>query len=238
MRLRRARWDKVPWCSVSIELKAVTRQDRCFVGIALIDRRQVGWLVNGEPRSFRLEPGEHVITIYIARAANITIRSMVLISRRIVLQSRENVSLVCGRTPRAMASWNARRSAAKGQGLALYCGSIFFGGLAWLVYPSLREAIADASLRLQLGEPWLSLLYLPVRWRPGTAMLGYFGWMLFFVVVSLVQEYRLRRRPDCRSIEPYFLVKAETLEIRQTLTPVLDNCLVSLPPDCESVFSD
>jgi hypothetical protein len=45
MRLRRARWDKVPWCSVSIELKAVTRQDRCFVGIALIDRRQVGWLV-------------------------------------------------------------------------------------------------------------------------------------------------------------------------------------------------
>jgi hypothetical protein len=42
IRLRRARWDKVPWCSLSIELKAVTRQDRCFVGIALIDRRQVG----------------------------------------------------------------------------------------------------------------------------------------------------------------------------------------------------
>ena len=85
-RLRRARWDQVPWCSVSIELMAVTRQDRCFVGIALIDRRQVGWLVNGEPRSFRLEPGEHTITVYMAGSATITIRPRPMISRRFVLQ--------------------------------------------------------------------------------------------------------------------------------------------------------
>ena len=47
-RTRRARWDKVPWATLAIELSAFSRKDRCFVGIALIDCRQVGWLVNGE----------------------------------------------------------------------------------------------------------------------------------------------------------------------------------------------
>lgn len=204
---RRAKWDQVPWCSLSIELKAVTRRDRCFVGIALVDRRQIGWLVNGEPRSFRLEPGEHTITVYLARASKITMGRMAVITRRIVLQPREQVTLLCGRTPQAMALWKTLQSAAKDQRRALLGGSMFFGALGWLVYPSLRAAVADATLRLQVGQPWLSFLYLPVRWRPGTAMLGFAGWSFVFVAVVTFQGIRLMRRPEYRSLEPYFLVR-------------------------------
>jgi hypothetical protein len=206
-RLRRARWDKVPWCSLSIELMAVTRQDRCFVGIALIDRRQVGWLVNGEPRSFRLEPGEHTITVYMAGSATITIRPRPMISRRFVLQPRDNVRLVCGRTSQAMAIWKVWQSQVKSWRRALFGGSIFFAALGWLIYPSLREAVADATLRLELGQPWLSLFYLSVRSRSVTTVLGCFCWALLVVAAMMVQEFRLMKLLEHRSLEPYFLVR-------------------------------
>jgi hypothetical protein len=48
-RIRRAKWDRGPRCSLSIELTAVSRKTRCYVGVALIDRRQIGYLINGEP---------------------------------------------------------------------------------------------------------------------------------------------------------------------------------------------
>jgi hypothetical protein len=206
-RSRRARWDKVPWCSVSIELKAVTRQDRCFVGIALIDRRQVGWLVNGEPRSFRLEPGEHAITVYMAGSATITARPRPMISRRFVLQPRDNVRLVCARTSQAMAIWMVRQSHVKSWRRALFGGSIFFAALGWLIYPSLREAVANATLRLEIGQPWLSLLYLLVKSRTVTTMLGCLCWALMVVAAMMVQEFRLMKLLEYRSLEPYFLVR-------------------------------
>jgi hypothetical protein len=217
---RRSQWDKVPWCSLSIELTATVRKDRCFVGIALIDRRQVGWLVNSEPRSFRLEPGEHTITVYFAASAKITMGKMATITRRIVLQPGEQVRLLCGRTPQAMALWKAHHSEAINHKYTLLGGAIFFGLLGWLVHPSLRAAVASATLRLQLGQPWLSLIYLPVRSRPGAALFGFFAWVYFFMAVVLIQGMWLTRRLAYRSLEPYFLVRVEMPDERLGL-PVM-----------------
>ena len=41
---------------------------------------------------------------------------------------------------------------------------------------------------------------------------GIWGWMLFFVVISILQDLRLIRRPEYRLLKHYFLVKAECPE--------------------------
>jgi len=216
-RARRAHWDKVPWCSQSIELKATVRRDRCFVGIALIDRRQVGWLGNGEQRSFRLEPGNHTITVYFAASAKITVGKMPAITRRFVLQPGEQVRLVCGRTPQGMALWKVYHSEAIRHKFALLGGAIFFGLLGWLIHPSLRGAVASATLLLQLGEPWLSLLYLPVQSRPSTALIGLLVWVYFLMAVGSIEGMCLMKRPEYRSQEPYFLLKVDPPDERLEL---------------------
>jgi hypothetical protein len=205
--LRRARWDKVAWCPLSIELKAISRQDRCFVGVALIDHRQVGYLINGEPRSFKLEPGEHTVTVYLARTARFAVVKQKVISRRVVLGPGEHVGLVCGTEKGARGEWRAYQTAQQRLTLAIIPGPILFGGLGWLIFPFLREAIADVTLRLGLGEPWLSLWYLPVRWRAGLAVFAFLAWFSVIFTASQVRLLRLMHRPEFRSMEPYFLVK-------------------------------
>ena len=107
---------------------------------------------------------------------------------------------------------------------ARIAGSIFFAMLGWVIFPSLRAAVADATLRLELGEPWLSLFYLPVRWRAGTAALGYAGWTVVVALVSILEHLRLIRLPEYQSLEAYFLVRAATLEPLRSPNPAPDGC--------------
>jgi hypothetical protein len=202
-RVRRARWDKVPWCTLSIELKAVSCQTRCYVGVALIDRRQVGYLINGDPRSFRVEPGEHTVTVYLARTARIPDWRKATISRRVVLWPREKIQLICGTSSEITDGWRAFRMARTRMAWASIVTPFAAAGASWLSFPFLRESIAYATLGLDLREPWLSLFYLPVSSRPMTAAIA-------ASIVSVILQLRLFRwLQDAKSRlrEPYFLVE-------------------------------
>jgi hypothetical protein len=66
-RTRRAKWDTVPWASITVRLGDVAAGPPRYTGVVLIDRRQLGYLIGGEPRAFRVDPGEHTITVYLGR---------------------------------------------------------------------------------------------------------------------------------------------------------------------------
>lgn len=96
-RVRRVEQNKVPWATVSIELTAVVCKTPCHAGRVLIDRRLVGSLINGEPRSFRVEPGQHTVTVYLGRSARFGGDRKASISCDVLLEPGENAKLVCGR---------------------------------------------------------------------------------------------------------------------------------------------
>ncbi len=207
-RVLRAKWDRVPWCSLSIELNAVSRQTRCYVGVALIDRRQVGYLVNGEPRSFRLEPGDHTVTVYLARTARLNAVREATISRRIVLRPNEEVRLVCGRTSEMTEANRVLQKAQASLLRALVAGLIIVPGSTWLLLPFFREVAVYAMLGLGLGGFGLLAQYSQASWRAGTTAFALLVWILAVHMVIHVQYSRWKQSAQLRSLEPYFLVKA------------------------------
>ncbi len=205
---RRTRWDKVPWATLAIELSAFSRKDRCFVGIALVDRRLVGWLVNGEPRSFRVEPGEHTVTVYLARSARIGPIVKKTVSGQFVLQPRETVRIVCGRTNQTSDNAQAFMAARRRLMAACFAGAILAAILGWLLWPLLREAVAYVTITLGVREPWLSLFYFAVSSRLLTAWLAsHLGGGLASYAVLHAQASRSATSREPRECAPYFLLQ-------------------------------
>jgi hypothetical protein len=194
----------IPWSSISIQLEGFSGRTPRFVGIALVDRRFVGDLVSDTPRSFRVEPGVHTVTVYFSKR----IRSSpsgrrVGTSIQVEVQPGESARFVCG----ASEEWKRLRPMIRRDCGVILAGMSLAAAGGWLGFPFLRESIAGAALYLDMNEPWMSLLYFIVGSRWMTTLLVSDAYCLIAVLVLLARLRRHLRRLGLRSVEPYQLAR-------------------------------
>ena len=90
-------------------------------------------------RSFRVEPGEHTVTVYLARSARTDPIASKTVSGRIALQEHETVRLVCSRTNETNKQAHNFIAARRLFLVALVSGAALAAALGWLLCPVLRR---------------------------------------------------------------------------------------------------
>jgi hypothetical protein len=168
----------------------------------VVDGRLVGYLVGTRPKAFVVEPGEHVVRVYLDRHAKR--------SESISVGPKGGAVLVCGFREEWRGFWDEERRRA-----ARLLRGVWLAGLAgWFLWPVLREAVAWFALQLDLPPLLLSLVYRPVRSRAPTSLWA-MGSILFpGEFTNWVRTGRIARRLRIQVGEPCYLKQASSDDVR------------------------
>jgi hypothetical protein len=201
----RARSDREPWGTISVELSAPGAGTNRHAGVALVDRRQFADLISDEPRAFKVEPGHHQVTVFLARRARIRGIGIKNVSRTIFVGPAENIRLVCRPNEEFQQRWQPRLALIRCWTILIFATTILLATGVWVSFPLMREAVAWATLTLGLGEPWLSLVYVPFSSRFILVGCAVDTWIICLTMGLSVYVGRGRRTLKAQGIAPYVI---------------------------------
>jgi hypothetical protein len=206
----RAKRDRVEWSSISLEARGVPINKARSYGVARIDNSMFRNLNGGEPTSFRVEPGEHVVVVQLSRWLRLSrYRGTSKLSIRVAVQPGERVELVFGLRPGAEEEWRSIQRARLRPILGA-CALIFLIVLVdGFLIPLIGSLLAPAAIAIQIRGVWIPQPIVQLVLR--IAIIASIFTPLFvlgnrrFVAPNLVVVQSLRHRFR----HPYFLKKAE-----------------------------
>jgi hypothetical protein len=190
---------------ISVGPADMTGKKSEFLGVAIMDGRWRSDMHFGRPTMFRVDAGEHTVTVHIKRRFRAAgYRGRAIVSVQVVVQPGEHLDLVFGVT----AEWKARGisnfdwSVLALAFLLVYTATVGLAyGAGWLAFPVLRDVVARATFVLGIGQPWLSCAYFFVSSPGKTAVFTMLAWVLA-ASVGLMKSIPTRS-PEMAS--PYFL---------------------------------
>jgi hypothetical protein len=213
----RAKRDRVEWSSISLEMRGGPVKNTRSYGVARIDKSLFRNLGGGEPTSFRVEPGEHTVTVQLSRWVRLSrFRGSSKLRIQVSAVAGEEVKLVCGLRPGAREEWRLLRMArirpvvifCAGGVLAVLMGGLLFSFIGWLLAPA---AIFVVIRGVTIPPPAISLVLRAVVIAPIIV-----PWYLLCDRLILAPNRRVLQSLTYRFAYPYFLKKAEeSLDARQ-----------------------
>jgi hypothetical protein len=151
-----------------------------FLGVVILDGHRRSDAHNGRSTMFRVEAGEHIVSVHIKRRFRVPgYRGRAEVSRAVVVEPGGVVNLVFGigrsgtiSQMDARAWWNALAFVVP---LVLpFAASVLLAfALGWVAFPVLRDAVGWSTLKLGIRQPWLSWFHFLVSSRMNTAVLVY-----------------------------------------------------------------
>jgi hypothetical protein len=179
------------WSMITVEPADFAAKEDEFLGVAILDERCRSDIHNGRSTVFRLEAGEHTVSVHIKRRFRVdAYRGRAMVSLPVVVKPGEHLELVFG----VAKEWRPLQEARILWPVLLLQASLGIAfGVGWLAFPVVREAVAWATASLGIRQPWLSWSIFFVSSRTKTAFLTAFAWMLG-ATVSFSRHFPKRRR--------------------------------------------
>lgn len=206
----RSRLDRVDWCSISVAVEAAREQSSRYVAVVRIDGGVAGDLAGGEPRSFRVTPGEHTVVVRLRKRLWLYgCRDKAMVSLPLDLQPGEQVRLICGVRPEALKAATVAHRAELDMFLHFCIGSALALAIGWAAQPAIHNFIERAADRLRIPNFWVPFALWLVGSRLATAVWGLGIWWLFMGRFSVERRRRLATSLKVEIVEPYFLRRAE-----------------------------
>jgi len=202
--------DRVDWCSISVEVEGESERPSHYVAVVRVDGGVTADLPDGEPRSFRVTPGEHTVVVRLRKRLWLRgSRQQAVVSLPLDLQPGEQVRLICGIRPEARKAASRARAAELGLFQHFCLGSALALAIGWAAHPVIHNFIERAAERLRVPNFWVPFALWLVGSRLGTALWGFVIWWLFIGRFSVARRRRLAASLKAEIIEPYFLRKVE-----------------------------
>jgi hypothetical protein len=211
--------ESTEWSMITVEPAGFAAKENEFVGVAILDERCRSDIHNGRATVFRVEAGEHTVSVHIKRRFRVGVyRGRAMASLPVVVEPGEHLDLVFGVAKEWKPSQEAR---ILWPVLLLEAGLGIAFGVGWLAFPFVRDAVTWATLTLGIRQPWLSWAYYFVSSRTTTGFFAVFAWMLgvqVFLWKSFAHPsrnfggpYYLAPRPDIGKPSPQF--KAQYVDL-------------------------
>jgi hypothetical protein len=163
-RIARVNQRAADWATITVKHVGPLAEQHRFAGRVLVDCRMLGYLVNGEPRTFDVEPGEHTITIFYGRKpAILSSRSRAKSAVSVVLSPGERADFVCGIRSEVAHRWAQARRAGTNRALVralvLLVVLYLIAMVGYLLAPYLRQGVALAVFHLPVYGSLIPLGY-------------------------------------------------------------------------------
>jgi hypothetical protein len=187
------------WSMITVEPVGFDGKDLEFLGVAILDGRQRSDVHNGRSTVFRVESGEHTVSVHIKRRFRVAVYpGRAEVSMPVVVEPGENLHLVFG----IENCWKPppKTVAAASVILILACQAMALG-VGWLAYPILHDAVAWTTRVLAIRQPWLSWCQFVVSSQTMTAA---FCALAVAVAAQLIAR-RAVPEPTAPHRSPYFL---------------------------------
>jgi hypothetical protein len=202
----RARSDRVDWCSISVEVEGPLDQAPGYSAVVRVDGGVAADLVGNEPRSFRVEPGEHTVVVRLRRQFWLHgCRERAVASLPLELQPGERVRLICGVRPEARAVAAQARLAELDLFQHVCIGSALAIAIGWTAYSAVNRLIDAAAEHLRMASYWVPFVQWLVGSRLATAVWGLVLWWLLFGQFSFERRRRRAASLKAEIVDPYFL---------------------------------
>jgi hypothetical protein len=155
LRAHRLKSNPVERATITVCREHMPGQHSSFTGKVLIDGQRVGYLVDGDPTAFDVEPGEHTVRVLLYKKGRFaSLPGKPVASVQVWLDEGERAELVCGIRPVIV----ERRSQIEKENL---CHDLLLTGVAsvaagigWMLSPFLWKAI----VLLPLPGSWIPLI--------------------------------------------------------------------------------
>jgi hypothetical protein len=179
---------------------------RRFAGKVRIDDRMLGYLVGGEPRAFEVEPGDHKVTVQLARRdLVVSAPGSAVVTTAVSVGPDERVVLKCGVRSDVARHWALLNTFGVRRGVAFSLFLYLFAATGWLSSPGVQGWAADTFIRYfpqQNGWiPWIQAVVGPLPLGFCMALLG--GCLLGRLARGA--SPRAARELESRLGSPYFL---------------------------------
>jgi hypothetical protein len=206
----RSRLERVDWCTISVEVEGLSERSSRYVALVRINGGSAADLVDGQPRSFRVTPGEHMVVARIRKRLWLPgYRQQAIVSLPLDLQPGEEVKLICGVRPEARASALKTRAAELDLFLHACVGCALALGIGWAAHPAVNRLIERAADRLSVPSFWFPFAMWLVESRFATAAWGLLIWWLLMGRFSVERRRRRAAGLKAEIVDPYFLRRLE-----------------------------
>jgi len=206
----RAKRDQVEWSSISLEMQGVPIKKTRSYGAARIDKSLFRDLTGGEPTSFRVEPGEHTVTVHLSRWLRVpSYRASSKLSIQIAVAQGEQVKLVCGLRPGAKKEWRRIRMARIRPVLMFCAGSLLAVLFGWFLNAFLGSLLAPARIAIQIRGVWICQAIIQIALRTPVMASIFLPWCWLGKRLILDPNRGILQSLKYRFVSPYYLKKAE-----------------------------
>jgi hypothetical protein len=155
-----------------------------------VDGRSAGEVVGPKGRTVLVEPGVHFIRVRFSTRTGFESEKRATVCRSIDVGPGDRLVLTCGMDLEAVRALRDHRAQVSRSDFLQLLGVCAVMGLALLVWPALREAVAWLTIRLGLDGTALHLVSWPVQSRPHAAC---FVSLVFYVLAWPSGPRRWRR---------------------------------------------
>jgi hypothetical protein len=206
----RAKRDHIEWSWISLEIRGVPLKKTRSYGAARIDKSLFRNLTGDEPTSFRVEGGEHTVTVQLSHWLRVSgFRGSSKLSIQIAVQPGEQVKLVCGLRPGAREDWRRIRMARIRPVLIFCAGSLLAVLVGWFLNAFLASLLAPARIAIQIRGVWISQAVIQIALRTPVLVSIFLPWCLLASRLILAPNRRVLQSLKYRFVHPYYLMKAE-----------------------------
>jgi len=210
LRSLRAKGDQIEWSSISLEVQGAPIKKTRSYGVARIDNSLFRNLAGGEPTFFRVEPGEHRVTVQLSRWFRLSdYRGNSKLSIQVAVRAGEQVKLVCGLRPGAREEWRMIQIASIRPALIFCAASLVAAGFVWFVYTFVRNLLAPATIFIQIRRVWIPPIYTLFALKAAMMACAILPWCLLGHRLILAPNRRVLQSLQYRFVYPYFLKKSE-----------------------------
>ncbi len=201
----RSRLDRVDWCSISVEVKGASEPSSRYVALVRIDGGVAGELTGGEPRSFRVTPGEHTVVVRLRKRLWLRgCREKAIVSLPVDLQPGEQLKLICGVRPEARKAAGLAHRAELDLFQHFCVGSALALAVGWAAHPYMQSFIERAAERLRVPSFWVPFALWLVGSRLATAVWALLIWWAFMGRFSVERRAPAGDELEGRDCGPVF----------------------------------
>ncbi len=196
---RRGTKESAEWSMISVQPVQAAGRPSEFLGVAIMDGRWRSDMHNGRSTVFRVESGEHTVSVHIKRRYRVEgYRGRATASLAVVVQPGEHLELVFG-----VANVRMQPTTTTSPWFIFVCvASVSLAaGIGWLAFPVLRDAVDWTTRALGAREPWLSWFRSVVSTRRMCAAFTMVAWA---IAAHFSLEKRVRTL-SYKPVSPYFL---------------------------------
>jgi hypothetical protein len=209
---RRRMHQPAEWATIAVESADFAGRDSVFLGVAIMDGHWKSEIHSGQSTVFRVEAGEHGITVHLGRRCRVAgYRGRAEVSLPVVVEPGEHLDLVFGV---AKISHPPQMASIRFVSFVFVASLLIAFGVGWNASPVLQQAIAWASLSLGMTKPWSTFVHFVFSTRGITGCFMMYAWVILAQVWfwhrskrvwgSLESPYFLSRRPDPGTQSPVF----------------------------------